>query len=349
MSDDDRPQLDLGKPPGRLAKKPAAAGRGLLILVLLLQAALLALFIFRPSAVTAPLAAGGGEELRAAALDLEERGLSLEAAGLWEEYAGTLEPGSERARVFYRSGNLCFKAREFGRAAVAFVRTERDPGCGGELKKRIGPKMVECLRNLGFYGEVSRELARRTMPDGGGDEPSPVLATFAGESFAEADLERMIRFRVERMMGSRAALQGGGAREAIMEQMADPKIRQQMFGEFLRTELMSRRARELGLDKSGEFLDLLSMTEQELLASLFLEQELGSIASTFVDVEAYFNAHREEYRDPEEDRVPELEEVKERVTADYLSQKQKELVERLMGDLMARYDVKIIEEEPETP
>ncbi len=341
-SDSDRLRLDLGKPVGKLAKASRPPGHGLLLLVIVLQVAVLAFLLIKPTAISSGSTAPDGDRLRTVALDLEDRGLYEEAAHQWDTYLGAIPSVQEEASVLYRMGDLLFKARLFEKAAAAWIRAERSPGCDGALKKKIGPRMVDCLRQIGLVGEVSRELARRTAAVGGSDGDSPVLATFAGESFTEADLDRLIGFRVDRMMALQGAAGNSEMRAAFLSQMSNPQVRHEIFSEIMRTELLSRRARELDLGDEEEFRNALALAEQELLAAMLLERELGKVSSAAVDVKAYFDAHAEDYKDDESGEVPDFESVRDRVASDYLTRKRSDLGEALLKDLMARYDVKVL-------
>ena len=176
----DRPRLDLGKPPGKLAKAHRPPGRGLLFLVVLLQIALVGVVLFKPAALSGPAGTSGGgaaDQIRAAALELEDRGLDLEAALEWERFLEAAPAATERARILFRIGEARYRARQWDKAAAAFVRAERAADCDKGLRAQIGPKMVDCLRNAGLYTEVGRELRRRTS-SGAGEEAagSRVLA-----------------------------------------------------------------------------------------------------------------------------------------------------------------------------
>jgi len=339
---DANPRLELGSPPGRLKRAEKPQGRGLLVLVVILQLALLLLVLFgTPFRGPSPADAADPDRLRAVALDLEDRGLLVESAIQWEAYLEAAPGAPDRAQVFYRAGTLLLKARAFEKAAAAFIRAERSPGCDTELKAKIGPRMVECLRGAGLHGEVGRELARRTSAGDEDEGRGRILATFAGESFTEADLDRLIAFRVDRILGLQGVAGSGARRAELLAQMSEPKVREQVFMEILRMELLSRRARELKLDQSDGFQKALALAEQELLAAMLYEEELGAIKAAPVDVEAFFNANRDDYRDEETGEIPAFEEAAERAAADYTARKRTEIAESLLNDLMARYDVRI--------
>ena len=155
------------------------------------------------------------------------------------------------------------------------------------------------MRRLGRYGEVGRELSRQVEVGSAAGDRGAVLATFAGESFYEADLDRVIERTVDRAL----ALQGGSglgvAREQVLKQYQSPQARQQMLQQLLQRELFSRRARDLKMDTQVEFVDNRRFLETELLASRFLNSQLEKIQPTDVDLESYYSAQQTTYRQPE--------------------------------------------------
>jgi parvulin-like peptidyl-prolyl isomerase len=209
-------------------------------------------------------------------------------------------PGTEsRAEILYRIGKLYMQAEDYGSAAAALVRAELAAGDAPELRDKIGPVMVDCLRRLGLYGEVGRELSRRV--EAGADKAGQrkVLATIAGEELCEADLDRMIERRVDQMLGLQGVPGDEAARQMLLKRLSEPQTRQQLFQELLQRELFTRRARELKLDRDEGFQQTRRMLEEDLLAKSFQEREVGKIQPTDVDVQAYYQAHAEQYRQPE--------------------------------------------------
>lgn len=74
---------------------------------------------------------------------------------------------------------------------------------------------MTCLRRLGLYGEVGRELSRRVESGAEGVKKGNVLATLAGEELTEADLDRMIQRRVEQIL----SLQGANRIEPMRQKL----------------------------------------------------------------------------------------------------------------------------------
>ncbi len=306
MTHEEQPSLSLGEPPKRLAKGRGGFPRGLRLVVflqVLLCIGLTVLFFKSGNggAVSSGVNASTAEELRSVAIALEDRSLDAEAARQWEAYlqTSTGQEDEQRAQILYRIGKLYMQAERFSDAAGAFVRADQAAENDEDLAAKIGPNLVECLRRLGRYGEVGRELSRRV--EVGADETGKgkVLATFAGESLTDADLDRMIERRVDEMLAVGGPAADPAQRNALLKQFSQPAMRQRLLQELLQTELFSRRARELELDKSHEFLQARRFLEENLLAGRFLSKELEKIQPTDVDVEAYYKAHQKQYQESE--------------------------------------------------
>lgn len=303
MTEQPKPNLDLGTPPGKLKSRSSGAARWAPLLILL-QVATLGLIAYPAlrsgGSQTTTLTDGTSPEtIRAEAIELEDRSLNAEAAACWERYLGLAPDSDERASILYRIGRLYMEAEQFDRAAAAFVRSELAGADDKELKGRIAPKMVECLRRLGRYGEVDRELSRRVEVGGEETDRGEVLATMAGDEITEADLDRM----VERQIDANLAMMGQSGneemRKAMLQRQNSTEQRRQMLEQLLQIKLFTRRARELKLDQDEEFKLARQSAEDMLLAQRFRDRELGKIVPTQVDLEAYYQTHIDEYKTPE--------------------------------------------------
>jgi len=345
MPDIEQPNLTLGEPPKGLKQKNQGI-KTLLGVILLVQLAILTVVIvMNPTGDTTSVDRSGdpkaANDIKSAALALEDKGLDKEAADQWELYLTDVPNSGEKPQILYRIGNLRMKCGDWGQAVSAFVCAEQAAENDKELSRKIGPKMIESLRSLGRYGEIGRELSRRVEIGGENTKKGKVLATFAGEAITEADLDRMVERRVDQML----SLNGGSGadRASILSDLAQPDRRMAMFQELLQTELFSRRARDLDIDKEKDFARSLELMEQNLLSSFLLRKTLDKVQPTDVDLKSYYTAFKNEYKDPESDKIPQFEEVEDRVYRDYVNKKNRELMEGLFQDLMARYDVKLID------
>ena len=448
MIKQETPNLSLGDPPGRLKTRTPPLPRGWLLLILFFQVVTLVCLVplwrlprlKRSPTAARSQAAADAQRLKAVAANLEERSLDEPAARAWQSYLEAAPEAEDRAEILYRVGKLYMQAEKFADAAAALVWAEVVAEDDRQLKEKIGPRLIECLRRLGMYGEVDRELSRQVEAGAEETGKGKVLAKLAGEDLTDADLDRMIERRVDRIVELQQASGSPADRQAMLKHLSTPDRRRQLLQEMLQTELLCRRARELKLDRQEEFLQARRNIIRDLLASRFLAAELKSIQPTDVDIESFHKANPDRYQQPESIRVvsvqleekedaaallekiksaddfrklaagrdktpkaadgqtkpgrqlirgradpvlgnvdglfklsegqwtkephiyqdtrflvllekktaartPPLSEVKGRVVGDYVARKRQERSEKLFGDLMNRYDVRIVPEE----
>jgi len=313
----DGPQLDVS-PPSSLAKH-RTPGRGggfstlLLTAVIVLQAVVLYAVMSGGHGTPGHAANenGGGtpDAVKAQALRLEEMGVSAEAARAWERF---LESGgggndAERALIRYRIGRLYQEAGRHGEALAAFVLAEKEGLADADARRAIGPRVVDCLRAIGHYGAISRELRKRV----GGEEDqdaSPVVASFAGEQLTRAQFDRILEKEIEAGLRNYADRLGPEAlareRERLAKMYRAPDQARRLLEGVVLQQLMIRRARELKLDRSDAFQEELRETEGLLLARALREREVkAGVKPTETDIQAYFATHQDDYRTPERARL----------------------------------------------
>ncbi|MEO1998480.1 MAG: hypothetical protein ABGZ17_24820, partial [Planctomycetaceae bacterium] len=237
-------------------------------------------------------------ELKAVAIALEERSLYAEAADSWSAYLQANPHDPERPQILFRAGKLAVRAEDFSRALTLLIQCEQAGDDGTELKAKTGPLVVECLRRLGHYGEVGRELSRRVEPGAEQGGTRTVLATIAGEEFTQADLDQLVERRVDQMLSVSGASSDATQRNALIKQLSNAEMRQRLLNEFLQTELFSRRARELKMDRDDEYVQARRLLVENLLSSRLLARELDKIQPTDVDVEAYYRTNLQQYQQP---------------------------------------------------
>ncbi|MFH1998159.1 MAG: tetratricopeptide repeat protein, partial [Planctomycetota bacterium] len=242
MNAEKKPNLSLGAPPKGLKIKTGGSSTKLLLVIMLLQCIVIAVLFIKPSgnSITSgnPSTSGGiSWDYKTLALALEDRALNAQAAWTWEQYIEHTPDLGERPQILYRIGKLYMQAGDFEKAAAALVQADLAAGDGSDLKAKTGPKMVECLRKLGLYGEVGRELSRRVEVGGNDPGRGAKIASFAGETLYQADLDHMIEHRVDQMMAVQGNAGDEQQRRAFLNQMKSPDMSRQIFQECIQTEL----------------------------------------------------------------------------------------------------------------
>jgi tetratricopeptide (TPR) repeat protein len=305
MNQQNNPQLQLGRPPKEMRTSGARSVKVWHALLFLLQGAVLVCLLFllaQPAnrQATVPPEAMA-DDLREAATQLEEKSLWEEAAKAWRAYLQVAPQATDRAEILYRMGKLFMQAEQYSDAVTALVRADVAARDDANLQSKIGQQLVECLRQMGHYGEVERELSRRVEAGGEQTGRGEVLARMAGDDLTEADLDLMIQRLVDRTIAAQGVTLDPAARESMLKRFSDPRMRQQMLQQLLQTELFCRRAREsdMELDQQPDFQQAVQFMADNLLANRFLAKQLETIQPTNVDIDAYYQANQDRYRKPE--------------------------------------------------
>ncbi len=303
MTDEPKTDLNLGEPPGRLKSNGQTSAPVWALAFFSLQIVILVCVAFSlVRSKEQPLRDEQGvsaESLKAVALELENKSLPGQSAEAWENYLAAAPNTDARAEILYRIGQQYLKAEQYGDAAAAFVRCEQEGLDDESLKAKLGEHMITCLRRLGRYGEVARELSRRVEVGGDEVKQGRVLATLAGEPLTEADLDRMIERRVDTELSAQGGTIDQSRRKQLIQFYSRPESRQQLLQEMLRIQLFTRRARELKLDRSEQYLAMRDSIVETILANQFQTQLLQKIQPTDVDLEGFYKANTSQYQRPE--------------------------------------------------
>ena len=273
---------------------------GMSTLTVLIMAGLLIVVLLQLNRTMVDRGFEDAAALRAAAMELEDKGLDLQAAESWQDYlerAGNVE---DRAALLYRAGKLYMKSQKYDEAVVCFVRAETEADATGDatLVEKIGPKLVACLEKMGRANEADRELSRR-VEVGGEEKTGAILATIGDEKIRESDIERMTRNYVERFLAAQGLPPDSPARAQVEQQMSSPGMRDRIIQEAVQMELLERRAREQGLHEDPEYVEAKRRATEGLLQQFLLRKEFDKIETSATDLKNYFEAHKDRYGDAE--------------------------------------------------
>jgi tetratricopeptide (TPR) repeat protein len=341
--------LDLSVPDAGGRHSRSGGGGGavtnmLLVILVLLAAAALYLQLGGAPKSLAPAAAGAESEKKLA-LKLEEKDLYNAAIEAWERYVSSARlRDEERAKIYWRLGNLYMKAERFEEAVGAYYRCEaafRLADVENELARRV----KRCLDRLGKFSAAGRELAGRTTGAESGAED--VVAEIGQQKITLADLEsEMERQADAALKASPYAVGEAGTRmrERILKEMSSTDAKMQMLDTMVIEEVLYRKAVDDGLAKGDDFRRMLSRLEKRVLAGKVMEKEMtDNIKIGESDLKNYYEAHKSDFTEKEKDseEVKQLpyEEVREKVAKALVEQKQREVQARLFAGLREKYGV----------
>lgn len=243
------------------------------------------------------------EQLREAAVELEKKNVSLEAARLWESYLaeGSL-PAVEAGNVRFRIGKNYQNAGAWGEAFAQYVLAEKLLGDENpDLTHEIGTRRIECLRRMGQFADLSREIAERATgeTDSTDLQKQQVVAEVDGDKITVTDFDRLLSNQIELAIRSRMGLspdEEDMMRRRAFEQTADPKVRAQVLDTIVQSRVLSAEARKRKVNESEAFRDRLTSEADRILAETFVYDEINKRATvTDADVERYYEANRDRY------------------------------------------------------
>ena len=303
-------ELNLSLP----QRKPGPSGPSKLVTILLfflltVGVATLLITIFRTGGAKAPSTSGqlSPDACKDLALKLEKQGLHDQAIETWREYLLLADISAEkRAKVWYRVGKLHQDAGRYEKALFAFYRSESFVRVA-ELETEINRRIEECLEAAGKFAALRYELVDRVGMEKGaaGDE---VLAEIGANKITKAEIDRRIEEQIERQITSFAPFMPEDERknrkEALLKHFSSAQARLHALNQLVLEEILFRKAREEKLTDDQTVRAILRDTERSILAQQVLERELaGNIKITPGDLKIYYEAHKQEYIDPEQARV----------------------------------------------
>ncbi|MBN1844934.1 MAG: peptidyl-prolyl cis-trans isomerase [Sedimentisphaerales bacterium] len=293
------------EPAGR---RPRAMGI-LLILILAAGLANIALQLIRKP-VPATTASGlSSENQKNLALKLETQGLNEPAVRAWKDYLA--RPGidsEEQAKIWYRIGRMYQQDEHFEEALECYYRSESFDRLT-ELADEIGRRSRECLEGAGRFAALRHELANRVdrnRPEGSAGQE--VVAQIGAETITQAQLDRRIEREIDRQLEALAGMappeELNKQKKEFLKRMSGPAERLRMLNQIVLEEVLYRRARQLQLAEKPAVRDLLADQERKLLAQSLIQSELADkIHITPADLETYYQAHKQDYLQPERAQI----------------------------------------------
>lgn len=297
------------------------------------------------------------KELKQLALKLEKQDLNKQAVEAWKEYLSAASPDTvETARIWYRIGSIFQTNGDYDEALSAYYRSESFSK-PDDIKNEINRKIQECLESAGKFASLRYELENRVGGDMKAteaekstiDRGDEVVAEIGSHKVTRSDLDK----KIEKLIESRLRViarylseeQINREKENLLKQYSSEKGRRAFLEQFMIEEMLYRKARETGLSEKKSVKESMTEMERSFLASSILEKAYNDeIKITVTDINNYYEANKEKYIKKEEDgkeRQMELDEVKDRVAFDLMSEKEKDVQNKLISQLREEYDVVI--------
>jgi parvulin-like peptidyl-prolyl isomerase len=301
--------------PTREEKRAQRGSRLLVILTVIVLIAVLAdmCIVLMYKGITNESVEGSAlsaEQYKDLALKLEKQELNRASVTAWKEYlkAASLD-GEEAARIWYRIGRIYQADNQHDLALDAFYRSETYAR-PGDISPEIARRVQESLETMGKFAALRYELADRVGTDDIINESSfhdtddPVVAEIGAQKITKSDLDRRIERLIETQISQYASYlpeeEANKRKEDMLKQYSTDSQRQIFLSQYIAEEILYRKARESGLMDDPDVRITLRDTERSLLAGKVMEKEFANkIKITSGDLEIYYEAHKEEYVQPE--------------------------------------------------
>ncbi|HHL72242.1 MAG TPA: hypothetical protein ENJ29_07005 [Bacteroidetes bacterium] len=243
----------------------------------------------------------------------------------------------EQANVSYIIANTYFEQLHRYDDALAWYMRIKELYPNSTLADQADKRIVESLERLQRNVDAQQAREEATFIDPAKvrkKRPGVVVARIGEREITSGDLEYSIKQYFITLP------------PYILSQIEDKTDRLAMLKGVIATELLYSSARRKGLDRDPEILEGAFQAKKALMVHKLLQQELSTnLSLTDEDLRNYFREHIDRYTTGDSLAVvPRFEDVRGRVTQDFIVSQQKSAYERLLQRLMRAQAVKIYED-----
>lgn len=262
-------------------------------------------------------------QVKQLAAKLGQRGLHLEAAGIWRDYAASPDLDSaERAKALFHAGVSLENAGQYAQAIEQYYRSELVAPLD-ELAGQINTHVKQCFESLGKFAALRYELMDRTSLNPAETAGGKVVAEIGPEKITEAALDAMIERGIENQLASVKAFmspeQAIEQKKRLLEQSRTPQARQQFLQSWLAQEILYRQALDEGLADRPETKQVLADVTRGVLSQQLMDEKLASkINLTETDLRTYYSANKDKYVEPARAKISHIRVADEDRAADVL-------------------------------
>ncbi|MCF7972594.1 MAG: peptidyl-prolyl cis-trans isomerase [Phycisphaerae bacterium] len=297
-------------------KKAKSTGLPVVIVLLVcVIAAQVGLFFVMKQAPVVPIADTtshlSADQTRELATKLAQRSLYDQAADTWETYiAHTDLSRQDQAKALFQVALMLEKAEQYDRAIAYLYRSELTAKVP-DLATEIDQHVKTCFEKLGRFSALRYELMQRTSLQNTPDAAAKVLAEIGPEKITEADLTAQIESMVDSQLAPMQAYMSPdqmlAQKKRMLEQVKTSQAKQDFLNSYLAQEILYREAVADNLLQDASVKSQLNTMTRSLLAQTLLQQALASkINITDSDLQTYYAAHQDQYKEPQKARIARL-------------------------------------------
>ncbi len=242
------------------------------------------------------------EQIKEVAIDLENKNIPDEAADLWEQYLTMSNPNSyEAGTIRFRIGKLRQNVGQYHQAFAQFALAGKMLGDSTpDLADEIKIRRAECLRQMGQYADLAREIAQSANAENDEDlQGQQIVAEVNNEKISVSAFDRMLNNEIDAVVQAQLGItaeEEDAFRKRAYEQFANPQVKSQELQRLITTRVLARESRDRNIHESKAFRERLVSLADGILASTLIHEEIGKRATvTDDDVTRFYEANRDRY------------------------------------------------------
>ena len=267
------------------------------LLLMLLALALVNLRLIRskPSVCTPINSVLSADQLKELAGKLASRNFPEASVDAWRQYVQTAGlSAEEKARVFYKMGELLLKTEQPKTAIGYFYRSEMVEKLP-DLEGQINAKIRECFEKAGEFAALRYEIMDRTSYKPSEDTSGEIVAQIGPEKITAVELDTMLEERVDAQLSQYAAMlppeQLQSQKETMLKQMNNPQSRLQFVQTMMAQEALYREAMAQKLDKDAKTKRQIRNLQRQFWSQQLLEKQTNDkVHISKSDMDGGFNS-----------------------------------------------------------
>ncbi|MBP7653893.1 peptidyl-prolyl cis-trans isomerase, partial [Candidatus Dependentiae bacterium] len=247
------------------------------------------------------------------AIKFENRNLYKTAVEIWKNYISA-NPGidkTEKAKLYFRIGNLLMKSGDYDNAIKNFIFSESIASVE-EIKNDINKNIIECYRKSGNTSGLTSELSARSSltPSTEETNQSEILAEIGSMKITKTDLnkkiENMIELQIKQMSqytGESLTPEELSKRKEQYLNKLDVSQKEQILTEWAQNETLYLEALERGYNNNPDFENVVDDFRKNYLSRQVIAEEKKNIKLSEADYKDYYEAHKNEFKQSERVKV----------------------------------------------
>jgi len=254
-------------------------------------------------------------------------------------------PNTKRSNISYIIGNIYLEnLADYKNALANFVRAKVFCNDNPNISD-INKKIVLCLERLGRFADAERELSKATDINKKDVSSGPdkvksqeiIVAKLGDRNITMSEIDA----EIEKLPPH------------LRDMYKEKDKKKEFLNQYITGEILYDAAKRRNLDNDKEVIEELYNFKKQIMIERLLKEEVESKITEPLDADLrfYYEAHKDRYTEETKDsegnpvkRQKTLEEVKDSVRREYLSEKRQELVSNFINNLAKAKDIELFED-----